>query len=209
MESVRIAIVEDDKSASDALLGYIEEYGVSEHETFEVGRYYTATSFIDAFKGNYDIVFMDIELPDGNGMDVVKRLRESNRDVIVIFVTNMAQYAVKGYEVRAFDFIVKPVSRYNFAFKLKEALETFRRRTDVAVWISNKDGKMRLSASKIKYIEVYKHVLVYHTVDGDFTSSGSLRARGAIAFGVFRVVQPLLSRQFAVRNIGAAIVGNG
>ena len=88
----------------------------------------------------------------------------------------MAQYAVKGYEVRAFDFIVKPVSRYNFAFKLKEALETFRRRTDVAVWISNKDGKMRLSASKIKYIEVYKHVLVYHTVDGDFTSSGSLCA---------------------------------
>ena len=176
MESVRIAIVEDDKSASDALLGYIEEYGVAEHETFEVGRYYTATSFIDAFKGNYDIVFMDIELPDGNGMDVVKRLRESNRDVIVIFVTNMAQYAVKGYEVRAFDFIVKPVSRYNFAFKLKEALETFRRRTDVAVWISNKDGKMRLSASKIKYIEVYKHVLVYHTVDGDFTSSGSLCA---------------------------------
>ena len=68
------------------------------------------------------------------------------------------------------------MSRYNFAFKLKEALETFRRRTDVAVWISNKDGKMRLSASKIKYIEVYKHVLVYHTVDGDFTSSGSLCA---------------------------------
>ena len=103
MESVRIAIVEDDKSASDALLGYIEEYGVSEHETFEVGRYYTATSFIDAFKGNYDIVFMDIELPDGNGMEVVRTMRERGCASLVIFVTNLAQYAVKGYEVRAFD----------------------------------------------------------------------------------------------------------
>lgn len=176
MESVRIAIVEDDKAASDTLFGYVNEYGAENSEKFETARFYGATAFLDAFKSNFDIVFMDIELPDGNGMDVVKRLREHDRDVIIIFVTNMAQYAVKGYEVRAFDFIVKPVNKYGFAVKFKEALECFRRKADTAVWISNKDGKTRLNASRIKYIEVYKHVLIYHTLDGDLQSSGSLCA---------------------------------
>lgn len=174
MESVRIAIVEDDKNMSDTLLGYIENYGVNNGETFEIRRYYTATTFYEAFKGNFDIVFMDIDLPDGNGMEIIKKLREHNRELIVIFVTNMAQFAVKGYEVRAFDFIVKPVNRYDFEFKFKEALEAFRRRADVAVWISNKDGKKRLWASHIKYIEVYKHVLIYHTTEEDYVASGTL-----------------------------------
>ena len=176
MESVRIAIVEDDKTASDTLLGYIDEYGAENSENFETARFYGVTAFLEAFKGNYDIVFMDIELPDGNGMDAVKRIREHYRDVIIIFVTNMAQYAVKGYEVRAFDFIVKPLNKYGFSVKFKEALECYRRKADVSVWISNKDGKTRLSASSIKYIEVYKHVLIYHTTDGDLQSSGSLCA---------------------------------
>ena len=174
MESVRIAIVEDDKTASDTLLGYIGEYGRENAENFETACFYNAATFLSAFKDNFDVVFMDIELPDGNGMDVVKRLRGMGGDVIVIFVTNMAQYAVKGYEVRAFDFIVKPVVKYNFAVKFKSALECFRRKAEVPVWVSSKEGKMRLSASRIKYIEVYKHVLVYHTLDGDFQSSGSL-----------------------------------
>lgn len=174
MESVRIAIVEDDGTASDTLLGFIEEYGAARSEKFEVSRYYTAASFIAAFNGNFDIIFMDIDLPDGNGMDVVKKLRERDRDVIVIFVTNMAQFAVKGYEVRAFDFIVKPVGRYNFEYKFKDALENFRQRRDAYVWISNKESKLRVKASSIKYIEVFQHVLVYHTTDGDIRASGSL-----------------------------------
>lgn len=117
---------------------------------------------------------MDIELPDGDGMEVVRRLREKDKDVIVIFVTNMSQYAVKGYEVRAFDFIVKPVSYGNFSVKLTGALECFRQKRGKDIWISNKDGKTRLRTSRVKYVEVVQHMLIYHTLDGELKASGSL-----------------------------------
>lgn len=64
MESFRIAIVEDDKAASDTLYEYIDEYGKQNSENFETARFYSAATFLAAFKGNFDVVFMDIELPD-------------------------------------------------------------------------------------------------------------------------------------------------
>lgn len=70
----------------------------------------------------YDIVFMDIQLPDMDGMTASRRLRALDRDVILIFVTNMANYAVSGYEVDALDFIVKPVSYFPFTVKPERAL---------------------------------------------------------------------------------------
>lgn len=92
----------------------------------------------------------------------------------VIFVTNMSQYAVKGYEVRAFDFIVKPVSYSNFSIKLAGAVSVIRQRTGKDLWISNKEGKTCIRSSRVKYIEVNQHVLVFHTLDGDYTQSGTL-----------------------------------
>lgn len=174
MEKARIAVVEDDKSASEDLCNFINRYGGENGQEFEISRFYTATLFISSFRNNFDIIFMDIELPDGNGMEVVKKVRETDENVLVIFVTNMKQYAVNGYEVRAFDFIIKPLSYYNFSLKFSDVMKCFRAKREIFVWISNKDGKMRLNASRIKYIEVFKHVLIYHTLDGIFQSSGSL-----------------------------------
>ncbi len=174
MENLRIAVVEDEPSASDLLYGYLGRYSEEAQVGFQISRYYNATSFFEQFKGNFDIVFMDIELPDANGLDAVKKLRETDKDVLVVFVTNMAQFAVKGYEVQAFDFIVKPVSYYNFSVKLKNAIAAYNMKKDKTVWISNREGKRRINVSHIYYVEIVQHMLIYHTSDGTFNASGSL-----------------------------------
>ena len=89
-------------------------------------------------------------------------------------MTNLAQYAVKGYEVRAFDFVVKPVSYYNFMLKFSAALDNLELNKDTEIWIKSKEGRVRLMASRIIYVEVLKHYLTYHTKDGDFTALGSI-----------------------------------
>ena len=75
---------------------------------------------------DYDIVFMDIELPGINGMEAAHRLREIDQQVILIFVTNMAQFAVKGYEVDALDYIIKPAQYGPLSIKLDRAAQRWR-----------------------------------------------------------------------------------
>lgn len=101
---IRIAIVEDEKQYADELAGFIldfsKETGVAvEYETFGDGA-----SFIDEYDSRFDIVLMDIAMPHLNGMDAAKLLRQNDKQVCLIFITTLSNYAIKGYEVDAFDF---------------------------------------------------------------------------------------------------------
>ena len=171
---IRIAIVEDDKSSSELLVSYLEKYSNDKNIRFDVKTFFSCNQILNNYNNNFDIIFMDIELPDGNGLETIRKIREVDKNVIVIFVTNMAQYAVKWYEVRAFDFIVKPVTSYNFYIKLDNILNLFEQKKDDEIWISNKDGKMKLNISSIYYIEVIQHMCIYHTKNGNFKATGSL-----------------------------------
>ena len=174
VERIKVSIVEDDDGAAAQITGYLERYGAGKGIDFDVTRYKKTSLFLANYKSSADLILMDIMLPDGDGMSAIAKIRERDADVTVIFVTNMSQYAVKGYEVRALDFIVKPVSYSNFSVKLDGALAVIRQRAGKNLWISNKDGKTCLRSVRIKYIEVMKHTLVFHTLDGEFMQSGVL-----------------------------------
>ena len=169
-----IAIVEDDKNSSKLIREYLDKFSKDHDCKFTTSTFFTAGDYIENCRSGFDIVFMDIELPDGNGMESVRRIRELGVESLVIFVTNLAKYAVQGYEVKAFDFIVKPVNYYNFELKLLSALECLDKNGDKEFWIKTKDGKVFLHGSDITYVEVLRHYLTYHTKNGDYVALGSI-----------------------------------
>ncbi len=171
--NTRIAIVEDDHNAAELLSGYLDRYAAESNRKFDVDVFYNAGTFLTE-RGSFDIVLMDIELPDGNGLDVSRKLREQDENVLIIFVTNMASLAIKGYEVRAFDFVVKPVSYNSFVLKFSGAIDALRKKHGKDIWISNKDGKIKLNTTEIKYVEIMSHILIYHTVRGEYRETGTL-----------------------------------
>ena len=177
---LNITIVEDNPEAALALKenilrygdDYSQEYGISVCRT--AGKFLTS---IDAGGGHFDLIFMDIELPDGNGMDVVRRMRESGSDAAVVFVTNLANYAVGGYEVDAIDFIVKPVTYATFKLKFKRILQKLKRGEGVRLEIKDKLGVKYIYSSDVEYIEVMNHTLVYHMSSGeDIKCTGILKS---------------------------------
>ena len=85
--------------------------------------------FLEKYAGDFDVLFFDVDMPGTDGLDTARRLRRMDSEVSIIFVTNMAQYAICGYEVEALDYLLKPLSYYDFALKFQKALRRITRRS--------------------------------------------------------------------------------
>lgn len=169
-----VAVVEDELSAFKVLDGYLARYSADHGEQFQVDHFASAVEFLDKFRPFYDLIFMDIELPGINGMEASHLLREKDPTVTLIFVTNMAQYAIKGYEVDAFDFVVKPLSYYDFSLKLGKALTRMRMSGQQTITVQTEGGLRVVPTSSLLYVEVMRHKLTFHTDEGAFDGYGSL-----------------------------------
>ena len=173
---IRVAIVEDTpeehKILSDALSRYETNRGVVIRQV----HFRSGESFLEAYGDNFDVVFLDIALPGQSGMQTAESLRKIDQSIPLIFVTNLAQFAVKGYEVNAYDFIVKPVNYPDLEFKLDRLLQRMSARAEKKIFIKTGGQLVALLASDIRYVEIQGHTIVYHTIHGDYESYGALRA---------------------------------
>ena len=65
---------------------------------------------LDDFRADYDLILLDIQMKHLDGLETAEKIRELDRNVYLVFVTNLANYAIRGYSVQAFDFVLKPVN---------------------------------------------------------------------------------------------------
>ena len=172
---IKIAVVEDEIEMSNQLLKYIKQFFDENDLDYSVMVFDNAIKLLDNYDFSFDLIFMDINMPLLNGVEASKKLREIDSEVTLIFITSLAQYAIKGYEVNAFDFILKPVAYYNFAMKLTRALDKLSKEDAKTLVINNKSSIKKIKVRKIYYIEVNEHKLRFHTIEGNFTTYGTLK----------------------------------
>ncbi|NLZ61979.1 MAG: response regulator transcription factor [Acholeplasmataceae bacterium] len=171
---INVAIVEDNASDSNLIENYLKKYSELNNVKLNIKKFDEAISFLSEYKKIYNIIFMDIEMPDINGLEAARKIRRTDKQVIIIFVTNMAQYAVKGYEVDALDFVVKPVNYATIAQKMDKALKIVRANQDAEIVISKARGFIRLPISELLYLEVTGHKIHFHTNEETVVATGSL-----------------------------------
>lgn len=181
---VRVGLVDDDREHTELLRAYLARYGQETDAQFQVEAFWDGLSFVEDYDGSLDIVFLDIEMPHMDGMTAARLIRERDASLAIVFITNMAQYAVHGYEVDAVDFMVKPVGYFNFARKLERAMRFLRRRTQRTILLTDEDGVVRLSASDVWYVEKDRDHLVYHTGQGVFRKRGTMKAEREVFQGL-------------------------
>lgn len=129
---------------------------------------------VENYQPVFDLIFMDIEMKPMDGMTAAHQIRRTDRQTVIIFVTQMAQYAVKGYEVGALDFIVKPVDYYSFEFKMTRVLQYLSVRREIRLLVREGGSLRVLPSPEIYYIEVMNHDLIYHAKTGVYKERGSL-----------------------------------
>lgn len=170
---ILIAIVDNNQLEGQALEECVENCLKEKGVAYMLHKYDNGVEFIRS-RTNYDIVFMDIQLGDMDGVDAAYFLRIVNKDAKLIFVTHLAERAIEGYKVDAIDFILKPADQSAIDYALNKALKSIGEHRQDYFPLKTSDGVISLSTSSIYYVEVYDHDLIYHTEQGDYKVRGRL-----------------------------------
>ncbi len=170
----RILVVEDAPEEAERLRACLVRYARENDLSFNVVVLGSALEFINS-RQQADLVFLDIQLPGIDGMEAAQILRTYDEQTPVIFVTNLAQYAIKGYSVDAVDFILKPVEYGGFSLRMDRAMRVVRRAAAETVALPTSDGIRVVLFADIIFVDIVKHDLHYHLSDGSV-----LHRRGSI-----------------------------
>ena len=162
---IRAAIIEDERESQDQLQAYMERYGAENGVSFSLARYEDGLDFTEDFRSQYDIIFCDIMMKHMDGMKTAEYIRQRDSRVIIVFITNLAEYAIRGYEVDAIGYLLKPINYNLFSRYLGKALGIIDRRELKYLVLKEKKGMRELPLADICYFLYEKHYIYVHMVD--------------------------------------------
>lgn len=172
---IKVAVVDDEKKELDRLSAFFMKLRTEIREEISVRTFSDGESLLKDFDYSYDLICLDIDMENKDGLDTAREIRTKDEQVIIIFITNMAQMAIQGYEVRALDFMVKPVSYYSFSMKMRTAVSLIRKRKVLNIVLPAAGGIRKISTEQLYYVEVIGHYLYYHTSEGTFKQKAPLK----------------------------------
>ena len=175
---MRVAIVEDSPRDAEALLACLRAYQRQHGVEVEAERFPSGQAFLDRGRTErWDLLLLDVEMPELSGIQTARAIREENEELIIIFVTSHAQYALDAFDVMALDYIVKPVNPEAFALKLDRACRRLEKSREKTLLVTNSEGTHRLACRRIRFIEVQDHAVTYHTGEGTIRAVGGSTLR--------------------------------
>lgn len=149
---MKIAVIEDEKSHRDLLVHYLNEWRRGQERGICVETFASGESFWFRYEEerDFDVLFLDIQMPGMNGMELARKVRELDRDIVIVFATGISDYLEEGYEVEALHYLIKPLSAEKVGRCMEKALE--RRRQERFVTLHGEEI-VKVSEERINYVE--------------------------------------------------------
>lgn len=168
---MNIAIVDDERIFLKELHNKIDSLGMSDYKVYE---FESGESFLSIFeKGKFDIIILDVEMPGINGLETAEKIRESDKTVILSFLTNYSEFAIQGYEVNAFRYILKTQPDYLYMQQLQSIFDEYKQ-THKAYAYSNQNMSFRYKLIDILYFEIFNRQILLHTTERNVEYYGNL-----------------------------------
>lgn len=178
---INVAIVEDEPFQTEQTQSFLTRFGEEKGVDFSCTAFPNGNEILQVDHNKFDLILMDIDMPLLNGMETSKKIRETNNETSIVFITNMANHAVNGYKVRALDFMVKPLTYADFKMTMSRFLSSFEAKAPKSVVISVKGVTMRIDLGDILYLDMDGHDV--NLVKNDGTSlvfRGSMKSVNAM-----------------------------
>jgi len=172
---IRILIAEDDPQCLRQMRQFLSDYSRESGRAFHITHYNNGEDLVERYRPEFDLLLLDVDMPYVDGMTAAALIRKMDPEVVIVFVTNLAQYAIQGYSVNALDYILKPLTYFSFSQHLTRALRYVRKQEGSYLTVAVKGGILKFEVGDIFYIERLGHQLMLHTRDGVHTSSATLQ----------------------------------
>lgn len=168
---MKIAICDDcsnDINILERLLltnNYIKNHG-------QITEFASSTEFSANINGHtYDVVFLDVDMPDKNGIELGKYINENSPNTFIVFVTNYSQYAVDAFDCEAFHYLLKPLNEYKANKVINSLIQKYKEKNKYHI-IKIKTETKRIPIKDIYYIEYCRRHVIYHLKDKEYETVG-------------------------------------
>lgn len=184
----RVLVVEDEGRVAQQVSELAGRYAHEHALGFDIQALPAAFEAL-SLEETYDICLLDIDLPGINGMEAAAILRLNDRARSIVFITNLAQYAVRGYEVGAAGFVVKPVGYSSLSLALDRAVRELRASERSSITVETGTGSRVVRLDDLEYVEAVRHGIALCLTDGERVFSPQTLAEVEAAFPAGPIVR--------------------
>ncbi|MDE7266103.1 MAG: response regulator transcription factor, partial [Lachnospiraceae bacterium] len=158
-------VCDDEEQQIQYLTSLVRDWAENSGRKAVVRPFFSAEEFLFQYEDekDYDILLLDIEMGNINGVELAKRIREENDGVQIVFITGYPDFIAEGYEVEALHYLLKPVSGEKLNQVLNRAAENLQRKGRV-IFLRTAKEVQRIPVDSIVYVEVLSHKLMVHTL---------------------------------------------
>lgn len=168
---MRVCYCEDEIAQAEFLKEQVNKWAASNDANMLVDIFESAEEFL--FKSDeaaYDLIFLDISMKSMSGMELARKIREKDKNTVIVFVTSDPGYVFEGYEVNAYRYLLKPVSETKLAEILEAVSEREDRAQEESIILKVAGENYKLKLSDIMYVEAQGHYINIVKSDGETIS---------------------------------------
>lgn len=200
---ISIAICDDSINMVNSLDESIKEYASNTNKEIRTFLFTDGIELLENFSSKFDIIFLDIKMPQMNGIEVAKKIREKDADVIIIFLTSLVQYALDGYKVNASNYLVKPITKKRLGSELERWIRKTEQNDEPYICFHNDNGNYKVLLKNVSYIETYNRNLLIHTGQQNIVCYWKMKdmENKVVPYGFARNHSSYIVNLFYVENI--------
>ncbi|MBQ3149897.1 MAG: response regulator transcription factor [Clostridia bacterium] len=155
---LRIAVCDDEKRESDYITALVNEWAEGCGIKTEITVFFSAEEFLFKYEEdkNFDILLLDIQMKEMDGIELAEKIRESDKSVQIVFITGFTDYISRGYDVSALHYLIKPVEKDRLFSVLNKADDNLRK-TEKFILLTVDNESFKVKLKDIIYIEAFGH----------------------------------------------------
>lgn len=164
--TIRIAVCDDELVQTEYLSALVSKWAARDSIGVSVQAFPSAEAFLFAYADDksFDILLLDIQMKDMNGVELAKEIRKANETLQIVFITAFPDFVAHGYDVSALHYLMKPVSESKLFEVLTKAARGLQKAART-ILLPISGGNVRIPADEIVYAEAFPHHVTLHTTE--------------------------------------------